>query len=531
MATPYRMSIRRWLVLLALLAGLPLFVFSTYTVVALVRAQQSALRTALLQRTEATASALRERLGASSAFLTSIAASDEAARDDLPALYEHARRVAQQYSDAAAFTLIGPDGRMLFHTMVPYGAPTYPTNRPEAARKVFETQRPVVSGPFLGPVSGRMVVVVGVPVFQGGKVAYCLRMVLRSDSLNALLAAQALPPEWIAAVVDADGVLVARTRAPEQFVGQQAAGAVLAALRDGRRGIFDGSTKEGTESKLSLVDVPGWDWKVAIAVPTAALNAPLYRSLAALVALGVVVTALALLAARWLSLLIIRQVHEVVDASRALQQGQRPPRPRVGIRELDQMGQALNAVDVRERQTNRALASMVARHREISGELMRARRDGLTGLPGRSLFQDGVEEMRAAIGQDSGHQLALLFIDLDGFKRLNDAEGHERGDQVLMQVAQVLRDVTREADIAGRLGGDEFAVCVAARRDAVAGIAESVAIRLVNRVSEIGHGISCSVGIAIWPDGCDGLAQVMQLADAAMYEAKRQGKNRVVSSD
>ena len=528
MATPFQMSIRRWLLLLAVVAGLPLFVFSTYMVVALGRAQQDAIRTELLQRTEATANAVRERLATTTGYLASIAASDEALRDDLPALYEHARRVVQQNPDAAAVTLIGSDLRMLFHTMVPLGAPTFPTNRPEAARKVFETGRPSVSGPFAGPVTRKMVAVVGVPVFRGGKVAYCLRMVLRSESLNELLAEQALPPEWTAAVIDAEGTLVARTRAPDQYVGQQAASVVLEALRAGRRGIFDGPIKEGTPSRLAMVDVPGWDWKVASAVPTATLNAPFYRSLAALIASGVLFTALAVLAARRLSLRIVHQVREVAAASRALQQGRRLPRPSVDIRELDQMGEALSAVDVRERQTQRALDSMIARHREVSGELMRARRDALTGLPGRALFREGVEEARQVLGQDLGQQLALLFIDLDGFKQLNDSLGHEQGDQVLLQVAQVLRDVTRETDIAARIGGDEFAVCVAARRDAIVGIAEGVASRIVKRVARIGHGIGCSVGIARWPDGCDDLAIVMQRADAAMYEAKRLGKNRHV---
>ena len=526
MATPFQMSIRRWLLLLALVAGLPLFVFSTYTVVALGRAQQDAIRAELLQRTEATANAVRERLATTTGSLVSIAASDEALRDDLPGLYEHARRVVQQNPDAAAVTLIGPDLRMVFHTMVPLGAPTFPTNRPEAARKVFETGRPVASGPFVGPVTGKVVTVVGVPVFRGGKVAYCLRMVLRSESLNELLAGQALPPEWTAAVTDAEGTLVARTRAPDLYVGQPAAAAVLEALRAGRRGIFDGRIKEGTPSRLAMVDVPGWDWKVAIAVPTATLNAPFYRSLAALVASGVLFTMLAALAARWLSLRIIRQVRDVAAASRALQQGRRLPRPSVDIRELDQMGEALSAVDVRERQTRLALDSMIARHREVSGELMRARRDALTGLPGRALFHDGVEEARRLIGEDPAQQLALLFIDLDGFKHLNDSLGHEQGDQVLLQVALVLKEITRETDIAARIGGDEFAVCVAAPRDAIGGIAESVAIRIVNRVAEIGHGISCSVGIALWPDGCGDLASVMKRADAAMYEAKRLGKNR-----
>jgi len=163
----------------------------------------------------------------------------------------------------------------------------------------------------------------------------------------------------------------------------------------------------------------------------------------------------------------------------------------------------------------------------VEGEarLGQARLDHLTGLAGRALFLELAEESRAASAA-RGQAAAILFIDLDGFKRVNDTLGHDRGDQVLAAAAAVLRSVLRDADVAGRMGGDEFAACLVAPAAAIGEIAAAVAGRIVGRVAEIGDGIGCSIGIAPCPLGCSDLACALGQADEAMYAAKRAGKNR-----
>jgi len=153
------------------------------------------------------------------------------------------------------------------------------------------------------------------------------------------------------------------------------------------------------------------------------------------------------------------------------------------------------------------------------------RLDDLTGLPGRSLFLELAETLRSR--DFPGRQaVALLFIDLDGFKRINDNLGHDRGDTVLVKVAAALRSVLRDSDIAGRVGGDEFVVCLVAPAAGIQAIATAVAGRIVSRVAAIGDGIGCSIGIALCQAENLEWDAALRHADEAMYQAKRQGKSR-----
>lgn len=153
------------------------------------------------------------------------------------------------------------------------------------------------------------------------------------------------------------------------------------------------------------------------------------------------------------------------------------------------------------------------------------RLDDLTGLPSRSLFLELAETLRSR-GLLNQLAVALLFIDLDGFKQINDNLGHDRGDTVLVEVAAALRSVLRDSDIAGRVGGDEFVVCLVAPPAVIKATATAVASRVVSRVAAIGDGIGCSIGIALCQAESLEWDAALRQADEAMYQAKRQGKSR-----
>ena len=152
-------------------------------------------------------------------------------------------------------------------------------------------------------------------------------------------------------------------------------------------------------------------------------------------------------------------------------------------------------------------------------------RDALTGLPNRLLLYDRVEVAVERCARD-GSTLAMLFVDLDGFKPVNDSFGHRLGDLVLCELAQRLASHARTADTVARIGGDEFVLLLGGNPDAAdaAQIAQRIIDALTLPVAVEGHELrlSCSVGIAMYPsDGpCD---QLMAHADAAMYAVKRAG--------
>jgi diguanylate cyclase (GGDEF)-like protein len=157
-----------------------------------------------------------------------------------------------------------------------------------------------------------------------------------------------------------------------------------------------------------------------------------------------------------------------------------------------------------------------------------ATHDELTGLANRMLLS---QQMSTALSihQRQDLKLAILFIDLDGFKKVNDSYGHEAGDQVLIEVAQRLKDCVRQSDTVARFGGDEFVIMVTGihSKEESTYVAEK-AIKAIGEPFNMTKGkthIGCSIGIAVYPD--DGLEQsdILNMADNLMYRVKTSGKN------
>ncbi|MGP4843559.1 bifunctional diguanylate cyclase/phosphodiesterase [Marinobacter sp. 1Y8] len=156
--------------------------------------------------------------------------------------------------------------------------------------------------------------------------------------------------------------------------------------------------------------------------------------------------------------------------------------------------------------------------------------DPLTGLANRQLFKDRLAHV-VRRSKRSGEAAALMFLDLDGFKRINDTLGHDVGDQLLETVAGWLTDCVREEDSVARLGGDEFVVLLStvAGPDAARTVAEVILRRLCQRVRLGEHevGITVSIGLAMIPYDSDDPGVLMKYADLAMYRAKESGRNNV----
>lgn len=159
--------------------------------------------------------------------------------------------------------------------------------------------------------------------------------------------------------------------------------------------------------------------------------------------------------------------------------------------------------------------------------------DGLTGLPNRTALEDRTTHALHQ-AQRGGESVALLFVDIDDFKRVNDTYGHSEGDDVLRQVAARFTGAVRSMDTVARLGGDEFVVLVL---DADAAVARAVAAKLLaafERPFSLADGraarVTCSIGIAT-ASGATDVAALIGRADGAMYEAKAAGRNTSAVAD
>ncbi len=166
---------------------------------------------------------------------------------------------------------------------------------------------------------------------------------------------------------------------------------------------------------------------------------------------------------------------------------------------------------------------------------MQAMFDALTGLPSRPMFFDRLsKELSAARRNDKS--VALLFLDLDGFKLINDEFGHDAGDSVLRTVAKRWLSSVREIDTVARLGGDEFAVIIGDldERESAASVAQKL-IDVLRPGIELTDGrlgqVGASIGIAIYPDNGREIDSLLAAADSAMYQSKSHGKNTITFSE
>jgi diguanylate cyclase (GGDEF)-like protein len=177
-------------------------------------------------------------------------------------------------------------------------------------------------------------------------------------------------------------------------------------------------------------------------------------------------------------------------------------------------------------------APVLANLRNLAVAEIRAATDGLTGLPNKRAATDALKRMFAQ-ASTTGSPLALLLLDLDHFKQVNDQRGHAVGDQVLANVGAVLRSVLRSRDFAARNGGEEFAVLLPdTEMSAAVEIAERVRMAIAE-ISLPGSDVSVttSIGVGSYPDHASTLDRLERLADAALYLAKRHGRNRVVLAE
>ena len=173
----------------------------------------------------------------------------------------------------------------------------------------------------------------------------------------------------------------------------------------------------------------------------------------------------------------------------------------------------------------------ITERRRLQERLERlAHYDSLTALPNRALFFDRLEGAVARAKREE-RRFALLFVDLDGFKAINDRYGHDAGDYLLFQIARRLHAAIRDSDTAGRMGGDEFTILLdnIAKPEDAAAVADKIRSSLAEPI-EIPSGarvtVGASVGIAVYPDdGPDGEA-VLKAADSAMYAIKLSGERR-----
>lgn len=281
----------------------------------------------------------------------------------------------------------------------------------------------------------------------------------------------------------------------------------------------------GVEELSAVASVPSAGWFVVARIPTAEALAAIDQTRSFIVRYSVIELLLAAVIVGLLSWRVLRPLHYAAEQAKRMTQGQAPlsPLPVMRDDEVGSLTGAFNQLILKLSDSQTRLEHM-------------AHHDRLTGLLNRNVVSERIEVALQGVAR-SGRLAALFFIDLDGFKAINDELGHDVGDQVLKEVANRLGLVTRSSDILARIGGDEFVLFVpditgsttVSQIQTVQALAwkviETVSIPIAfdNTIRSVG----ASIGIAL-STGQTGVQAMMTTADTAMYEAKALGKKRFV---
>lgn len=520
----------RGLFLLALLPGLLIGLGLSY---AIFQSERSTRQQSSLQTARALLQAVDSNIATVQSLALALSKSVSLRNRELDAFYERAREVISLSGAGHNAVLSDLQGRQLLNTAKPYPSTLPPHGNTQHFQQALASDKPIVSNLYTGAALNRLLVSVDVPVVHDGRPAYVFSIGLLPEHFNSLLTQQELPAGWIAAILDSQGVVVARNLNPEKTIGKSATPDLLEQIALQGQGVMASRSLEGDPTFIAFTKSGQTGWTIVVGMTQEMLYKDLY-SLQLLVGLAVAAMLGSSLALSWLfsnhMRRSLRDLGKATEASVGLDRPALAPTDS-GIREIDQLAGKLNAMQEANRVMEQRIRAM-------------ALQDPLTGLANRRLLLDRLEQLLATNNR-SGEFAALVFFDLDNFKPLNDTHGHGAGDDLLKTVARRLRRCVREHDTVARFGGDEFVVLLTrlgrdgqVAEQAAGAIAEQLRQQLAqpyilrqNGGSDpqtIQHQCTASLGVVVFSNNVHDADVLIDKADNAMYQAKLGGRNRVV---
>lgn len=316
---------------------------------------------------------------------------------------------------------------------------------------------------------------------------------------------------------------------PSSQVGKPMKDAALTEARQGKSSWLVNKS-DGGQAYLTgyahgdgYMDYPGLGWSVIIRQPAEIAFASVHRLQNYIALSGLAVAVLFGIAGWFIAGWIARPLQLIAEKADLLSTGKEAEIPKFNrIKDLSILSVSLRNLVQNLSQTETELSYMsdIARH------------DALTGLPNRMALDDYLAHAVNKAKQNRS-TLSFLYLDLDGFKKVNDTLGHAAGDKLLQEVAFRLLESTRDNEMVTRIGGDEFVVILHTSAAKPMQEAEVVAKRIIDKINqpflisgEIVQ-VGCSVGAAVWSPETQDTSEILRLADDALYISKRSGKNRI----
>lgn len=506
-------SLRRSLWLLVAVCVLPALALSSFNAYEIHRLYRQQIYSETQRIAESLSADVDRELAGIESGLKLLATAEELRQGDLAQFHRIAQNAVKSQI-VYNYILTDSSGHQIMNTLVPYGKPLPRTGTPAQLAAVFREKRTILTDMFVGPVTGKPAIAMGVPVMRAdGEVAYSLNIGLAPEKLSELLKRRSLADGWLAALVDTSGTIIGRTRDEQRFVGKKAVPELWSNIAARRNGTMDAVTKEGVPVATAFASSSTWKWAVAVGAPKHLLETQLRAVIVSVaITVGIIVLiagAIALSITRRLT----RSVEALNNAALEINSGKPVELPRIQLIEADAIGRAI-----------------VQSSRLTSEIHYKAYHDTLTELANRPLFYEFLDNSHAR-ARRSGEDFSLLMIDLDHFKHVNDHEGHAAGDALLKAVAQRLGAEIRAEDLAARLGGDEFAILLTnVGRETALDVAERIRVSLAAPYPCCKTRISASIGVVAWQPGFASVSAMLEAADQALYQVKARGRNAVLEA-
>ena len=334
------MTIRRQLVRLVAATVIPAAVCASLLIVYAYDRQREIVEDRTLDVARALAQTVDRELASGQVALLVLARSTHLASGDLAAFHRQAQD-AMRDLPGDSLVLSDASGQQLVNTLRPFGEALPLRGNLAQLRRLFEIGQPAISDLFGGQVIGRPIIALDVPVRRGDRVAFALALGIFPERLGEILARQKIPPDWVVAILDSQGTIVARTRAAEQFVGHKGPPALVQRMAQVAEGRVETHTLEGIPVVAVFSRSAMSQWSVAIGIPRTSMTRALWDPIGWVVVGAVVLFGAGIVMAQRLGARISRSIHGLIPPAVALGRGDPVVVPPLHLREADDVGREL----------------------------------------------------------------------------------------------------------------------------------------------------------------------------------------------
>jgi signal transduction histidine kinase/CheY-like chemotaxis protein len=355
------LSLRAHLLLLVIGTLLPTLVVAAFLVRHVVIENRDAVERRLLDAARAAAAMVDAELVGTIRALQGLGESDRLTVDDIPSFYGQAQRLLATQPTWSAVTLLKPDGHQIVNTARPLGDPLVVVIDRESFTRAVATRTPAIGNLRVGQVTSQLGFPVRVPVVRDDRVVYVVSAWITSTSFSTVLRRESsMSDEWVRGIVDAAGVVVARSRDPERFVGQKGTASFLDRSRTAEQGVYRDVALDGTAVYGAFSRAPASRWIAGVGVQESVVDAAFRQSMFALAAVAVLLLGVGGGGAYLISRRISHEIGHSAAEAEAIAGGLRPSLPPSRVTEIQRLLDALSRsaalLDTRQRERDEQLA-------------------------------------------------------------------------------------------------------------------------------------------------------------------------------